>query len=101
MEERKAISNTKTPFTTNTLQRDFLNIGIQKGMNLLLHSSLSSIGWVCGGAVAVILALEKVLGPKGTLIMPTHSGDLSDPKNWKDPPVPKSWWKSNFFCSLI
>jgi aminoglycoside 3-N-acetyltransferase len=93
MEERKAISNTKTPFTTNTLQGDFLNIGIQKGMNVLLHSSLSSIGWVCGGAVAVILALENVLGPEGTLIMPTHSGDLSDPKNWKDPPVPEEWWK--------
>jgi aminoglycoside 3-N-acetyltransferase len=61
-------------------------------MVLLLHSSLSSLDWVCGGPVAIILALEEVLGPQGTLVMPTHSGDCSDPANWRNPPVPKAWW---------
>ena len=39
----------------------------------------------------MILALEEVLGPEGTLVMPTHSGDLSDPKEWNNPPVPEDW----------
>jgi len=93
MNEKKTISNTKIPVTVEALKKDFLNIGLRDGMTVLLHSSLSSIGWVSGGATAVILALEDILGPSGTLVMPAHSGDLSDPEVWENPPVPKSWWK--------
>ena len=81
------------PNTISTLTNDLRSLGIKEGMTLLVHSSLRSIGWVCGGAVSVILALEEVLTGNGTLVMPTHSGDLSDPKNWKNPPVPQSWWE--------
>lgn len=95
MSEKEAVeSTTGEPATMDSLSRDLSRLGVKSGMVLLAHSSLRSLGWVCGGPVAVILALEKVLGPEGTLVMPTFSGDLSDPAGWRNPPVPESWWQT-------
>lgn len=91
MSEKSVIEKSSRPQTIRTLVKDLKNIGVGEGMILLVHSSLSSIGWISGGAVAVILALEEVLGKEGTLIMPSHSGDLSDPAKWENPPVPIDW----------
>ncbi|MEO1376486.1 MAG: AAC(3) family N-acetyltransferase [Cyanobacteria bacterium J06635_10] len=66
---------------------------ITPGMTVIVHSSLSSLGWVCGGAVTVIQALMDVIAPTGTLVMPTHSSDYSDPEPWQAPPVPSEWWQ--------
>ena len=82
---------TNGPVTVPSLIVDLTALGLRKGMTLLVHSSLSALGWVCGGPVAVIQALEAVLTETGTLVMPTHSGDLSDPVNWQHPPVPAAW----------
>ncbi|MCZ6459876.1 MAG: AAC(3) family N-acetyltransferase [Gammaproteobacteria bacterium] len=68
-------------------------LGIGPGCLLNVHSSLSQIGWVAGGAQAVISALQEVIGPTGTLMMPAHTGHLSDPGNWNSPPVPEPWWQ--------
>jgi aminoglycoside 3-N-acetyltransferase len=91
MSEKEIIEKSSKPQAVKTLIKDLKNIGVREGMVLLVHSSLSSIGWISGGAVAVILALEEVLGKEGTLVMPTHSGDLSDPAKWENPPVPIDW----------
>lgn len=62
------------------LQRDQIEAGLQamglaEGDNILLHSSLSSLGEVAGGADTVVDAFLAVLGTKGTLVVPTF-GDL-------------------------
>jgi aminoglycoside 3-N-acetyltransferase len=80
------------PVTVEMLVADFSSLGVERGMTLLLHSSLSSLGWVCGGPQAVVEALLTVLGRGGTLVVPTHSGNNSDPAAWVAPPVPESWW---------
>lgn len=92
MSEAEIIKNTPEPRTRRSLSDDLRQLGVEAGMTLLVHSSLSSIGWVNGGPIAVIRALLDVLTPQGTLVMPTHSGDLSDPALWKNPPVPEPWW---------
>ncbi len=79
--------------TQADIVRDLRALGIHPGMTLLVHSSLSKIGWVAGGQVAVILALEEALTPEGTLVMPTHSADLTEPSHWRNPPIPQEWWE--------
>lgn len=92
MSEQEVIRKTDVPATIESLQADFHALGVRPGMVLVVHSSLSAIGWVCGGPVAVIAALQKVLGPAGTLVIPAHSTDLTEPGKWENPPVPESWW---------
>ncbi len=91
MSERTAIERANVPATQFTLAAELRNLGLHAGMTGLVHSSLSALGWVCGAQVAVVRALLDVLGPEGTLIMPAHSGALSDPAAWQNPPVPASW----------
>ncbi|AIR97734.1 aminoglycoside N(3)-acetyltransferase [Streptomyces glaucescens] len=78
--------------TRGTLAKDLAELGVRPGEILLAHTSLSSLGWVCGGPVAVVQALLDVLGPDGTLVVPTQTADLSDPAGWSNPPVPEEWW---------
>ncbi|MFX0143645.1 MAG: aminoglycoside N(3)-acetyltransferase [Candidatus Hodarchaeota archaeon] len=90
--ERDVIKSTQQPNTITTLKRDFEALGIKPGLILIMHSSLSKIGWTVGGAVALIKALMETLTDEGTLVMPTFSGDNTDPSFWENPPVPKAWW---------
>ncbi len=92
MSESNVVEITKTPATIESMMKDLRALGLKPGMVVLVHSSLSAMGWVCGGAVAVIAALQGVLGSSGTLAMPAHSPGLSEPGKWENPPVPESWW---------
>ena len=90
MAEKKLIDRTPEPRTRRSLAADLRRLGLEPGSVVLAHSSLSSLGWVCGGSVAVVQALMDALAESGTVVMPTHSSDYSDPGKWEHPPVPKS-----------
>ena len=92
MAEQRAIDVSTRPATVPSLAADLRALGLDSGMTVMVHSSLSALGYVTGGARAVVMALLEVLGEDGTLAMPTHSSDLTDPGSWSNPPVPESWW---------
>lgn len=52
------------------LIRGFRDIGLEKGMSVEVHSSLSSFGNVEGGAETVISALMECVGEEGSIFMP-------------------------------
>ena len=92
MSETRAIAESDRPATVDSLTKDLRTLGVRDGAVVMVHSSLSRLGYVAGGAHAVVLALLDTVGPDGTIVMPTHSGDLSDPAGWSKPPVPEAWW---------
>ena len=80
------------PVTRARVTNDLGRLGVRPGSVLLVHSSLSALGWVCGGAQAAVEGLLDALGPNGTLVVPTHTSGNSDPARWGNPPVPEAWW---------
>ncbi len=74
--------------TPDGLCRDLHALGLSPGAALVVHVALGRIGRVAGGAASVIQALMEVLTLEGTLVMPTFTGQLSDPAQWCDPPAP-------------
>jgi aminoglycoside 3-N-acetyltransferase len=50
-------------------------LGLRSGYHVLVHSSLSSMGHVEGGAATVVQALLDVVGADGTVIVPTLTGN--------------------------
>lgn len=79
------------PITVERLVSDLRELGVSAGDTLFVHSSLSALGWVCGGPAAVVDALQAAVTAEGTLVLPTFTGDYSDPGGWQNPPVPDEW----------
>ena len=51
---------------------------------------MKQIGFLVGGARALIEALLSGLGDNGTLMMPSYTGDISDPAEWQFPAIPET-----------
>ncbi|MFG3602320.1 aminoglycoside N(3)-acetyltransferase [Micromonospora chersina] len=80
------------PHTRASLAAQLHDLGVRPGATVLVHASLRPLGFLCGGPEAVLLALRDVLGPAGTVVVPTHTPENSDPAEWNNPPVPPDWW---------
>jgi aminoglycoside 3-N-acetyltransferase len=59
------------PIDREGIARDLRALGLREGDVVLVHSAMSRIGRVFGGASAVVDAFRDVLGPSGTLAVPT------------------------------
>jgi aminoglycoside 3-N-acetyltransferase len=60
-------------FDFYSLTEDFINLGIKPDDNVLIHSSMKSIGEVEGGADTVLDVFIEYLAEKGNIVLPTHS----------------------------
>ncbi|MDZ7745254.1 MAG: AAC(3) family N-acetyltransferase [Halobacteriales archaeon] len=79
------------PVTPDRITDDLRALGIERDDTLFVHSSLSALGWVPGGAQGAVEGIRAAV-PDGTVVVPTHSTDLSEPSGWENPPVPESWY---------
>lgn len=59
--------------TKNDIVEGLSDLGIPHGSLIMVHSSLSSIGNVTGGSETVVDGLLDVIGPEGTLVVPTFT----------------------------
>ena len=91
MGERGAIEAVEEPVTADAIVEDLRELGVMPGETLLVHSSLRSLGWVAGGAQAVVEALQRTVTEDGTLVVPTFTAQYTDPAAWSNPPVPDEW----------
>lgn len=69
--ELKQAQSSGKSISKKKLIADLKSSGIQLGDVVLVHSSLSKIGYVEGGADTFIDALIECIGSNGTLLMPT------------------------------
>ena len=88
---QKSIDKNFTPITKEVLIHKFSQLGIKQGDTLLVHASLSSLGYVVGGAEALYYALRVVIGNEGTIVVPSQTVEISDTASWQYPPVPQEW----------
>jgi hypothetical protein len=82
-----------SPHTAASLSADLRALGVGAGDVVLLHASRRNVGFVAGGTQAIVHALLDVLASTGTLVVPTHTPENTDPAMWRKPPVPESWWR--------
>jgi aminoglycoside 3-N-acetyltransferase len=58
-------------FTQEELKQSLLSAGIQPGDHLMVHASLSKMGFIEGGADTVVEVLKEIVGAEGLILMPT------------------------------
>ncbi|GAA0659611.1 aminoglycoside N(3)-acetyltransferase [Salarchaeum japonicum] len=90
MSEGDAVEAVEEPVTPERLASDLRDLGV-RGETVLVHSSMSSLGWVPGGPQGVVEALRDAVTEAGTIVVPTHTSHLCTPGVWENPPIPDDW----------
>ncbi|NQZ70759.1 MAG: AAC(3) family N-acetyltransferase, partial [Lentisphaeria bacterium] len=75
--EKCKFISTRPVIKSSDLSRAFKQVGVKPGMTLMVHTGVSQFGYLDMGMTGLINQLEKAVGIKGTLCMPTHSLSFS------------------------
>jgi aminoglycoside 3-N-acetyltransferase len=70
LKRRKQLEQNNQIITQKQIEEVLMNVGLKSGNVVMLHSSLSKIGFVQNGAETLINAFLQVIGEGGTLTMP-------------------------------
>lgn len=79
--------------TKEMIVKELEAVGLGKDDIVMVHTSLKSMGYVCGGAQVVIEALIEVVGENGTIMMPTQSWKNLDPETGVHWDADESEWQ--------
>ena len=63
----------QNPIGEDQIIKALVDLGVKKGETLLVHSSLSGLGYLPGGAETLLSALRKTVGKAGTLLAPAFT----------------------------
>ena len=86
---RSSVVGERMPVTASLVQRGVEALGVTRGDMLMVHTSLSAVGWVVGGAESLVRAVLRAVGPAGTVCAQTTWEDIpfhlaSWPAEWRN-----------------
>ena len=73
-----------SPITKKEIKKGLRQLGVRRGMMLEVHCSLSSFGYVDGGAITIIDALKSIVGASGAIVMPSFKDSHNFPLDETD-----------------
>lgn len=80
---KKAVKTVARPVTQKWTRREDVAhgasaLGVSKNGILIVHSSLSALGYVPGGPASIIDGLLDAVGTEGTLVFPSHTWEAME-----------------------
>lgn len=81
----------QVPLTAAAITETLTALGVA-GRTVMVHTSLSRLGYVVGAEAGVVQGVVDAVGPQGTVVMPAQSWQLCDPAFLQMPDVPAEWY---------
>ena len=71
--------------TRNNLKKIFKKLGVKEGDDIFLHTSMKNFGYFVNGPYDILNSIYDIINlKKGTLLIPTHTGQMTNPRFWKN-----------------
>ena len=90
----------QSELSTAHVAEQLRTLGVREGGVLLVHTSFRAVRPVEGGPLGLIAALRAALGPEGTLVLPSGTGDDDSPFDPRTTParddlgiLPELFWR--------